>query len=93
MRVTEDELRLAREELQAVKGDLRDKVTTLDWVRQEALEAGIPVEHLTEELGKLRVDLERQEALASQRGKVIVELRDEACTQWAWVACLPAQGF
>ena len=32
---------------------------------QEALEARSSVEHLTEELGKLRVDLERQEALAS----------------------------
>ena len=43
---------------------------------------------LTEELGKLRMDLERQEALASRRGKVIAELRDEACTQWAseWLA-------
>ena len=65
---------MAREELQAVKGDLRVKVTTLDWVRQEALEAGSFMEHLIEELGKLRVDLERQEALASQRNEVIVEL-------------------
>ena len=36
--VTEDELRLAREELQVVKGDLCAKVTTLDRVFQEALE-------------------------------------------------------
>ena len=43
---------------------------------------------LTEELYKLRMDLERQEALASRRGEVITELRDEACTQWAsgWLA-------
>ena len=63
-------------------------MTTLDWVRQEALEAGSFMERLIEELGKLRVDLERQEALASQRNEVIVELRDEACTQWAsrWLA-------
>ena len=63
-------------------------MTTLDWVRQEALEVGSFVEHLIEELGKLRVDLERQEALDSQRNEVIVELRDEACTQWAsrWLA-------
>ena len=63
-------------------------MTTLDWVRQEVLEAGSIVERLIEELGKLRVDLERQEALASQRNEVIVELRDEACTQWAsrWLA-------
>ena len=33
-KVTEDEVRLAREELQVVKGDLRVKVTTLDRVRQ-----------------------------------------------------------
>ena len=34
------------------------------------------------------MDLERQEALASRRGEVIAELRDEACTQWAsgWLA-------
>ena len=53
-------------------------MTTLDRVRQEALEARSFVEHLTEELGKLRTDLERQEALASRRGEVITELRDEA---------------
>ena len=46
------------------------------------------VEHLTEELGKLRIDLERLEALASRRGEVIAELRDESLTQWAsgWLA-------
>ena len=88
LRVVEEELRLAREELQAVKGDLRVKVTTLDRVRQEALEAGSSVERLTEELGKLRVDLQRQKALDSQRAEAIVELRDKACTQWAfgWLA-------
>ena len=80
MRVAKDELRSAREELQAVKGDLRVKVTTLDGVYQEALEVGSSVEHLTEELGKLRVELERQEALASQRAEAIAELKDEACT-------------
>ena len=63
-------------------------MTTLDRVRQEALEAGSSVERLTEELGNLRMDLERQEALANQRGEVIAELRDKACTQWAswWLA-------
>ena len=65
VKVVEDELQLAREELQVVKGDLCTKVTTLDRVRQEALEAGNSVERLTEKLGKLRMDLERQEALAS----------------------------
>ena len=60
----------------------------LERARQEALEAGNSVEHLTEELGRLRMDLERQEALISRRGEVIAELKDEACTQWAfgWLA-------
>ena len=46
------------------------------------------MERLTEELGRLRMDLARQEALASRRGKLITELKDEACTQWAsgWLA-------
>ena len=41
-----------------------------------------------EELGRLRMGLTRQEALASRRGEVITELIDEACTQWAskWLA-------
>ena len=88
MKVAEDELRLAREELQAVKGNLWAKMAALEWARQEALKAGISVEFLTEELGRFRMDLARQEALASQRGEVIAELKDEACTQWAsgWLA-------
>ena len=49
---------------------------------QEALEACNSVECLTEELGRLRMDLARQEALASRRGEVIAELKNEACTQW-----------
>ena len=46
------------------------------------------MERLTEELNKLQGDFERQEALVSQRDGIIVELRDEACTQWAfgWLA-------
>ena len=59
-KVIEDELRLAREELQAVKGDQCTKVSALDRARQQALEAGNSVERLTEELGKLRMDLARQ---------------------------------
>ena len=87
-KVVEDELQLAREEFQAVKGDLSAKMAALEWARQEALEAGNSVECLTEELGRLRMDLARQEAQASRRGKVIAELKDEACTQWAsgWLA-------
>ena len=83
--------------MQAVKGDLCAKVTTLDRVRQEALEAGNSVERLTEELGKLRMDLERHEALANRRDEVIAELRDEANTQWAsgWLAfqCKASRAF
>ena len=88
VKVAEDKLWLAREELQVVKGDLCAKVTTLDRIRQEALEVGNFVERLTEDLGKLQMDLERQEVLASRRGEVIAELKDEACTQWAseWLA-------
>ena len=41
------------------------------------------MERLTKELDRLRIDLARQKDLASQRGEVIVELKDEACTQWA----------
>ena len=97
LKVVEDELQLVREELQDVRGDLSVKVMTLDRVRQEALEARSSVERLTEELGRLRMDLERQEALASYRGEVIVELRDEACTQWAsgWLAfqCRASRAF
>ena len=46
------------------------------------------VERLTEEFHGLRGDLQRQEALVSQKEGVIVELRDEACTLWAsgWLA-------
>ena len=63
-------------------------MAALERALQEALEAGYSVECLTEELGRLRMDLERQEALVSQRGEVIADLRDEACTQWAsgWLA-------
>ena len=63
-------------------------MAALERARQEALEAGNSVECLTEELGRLRMDLARQEALASKRGEVIAELKDEACTQWAsgWLA-------
>ena len=50
----------------------------LERARQEALEAGNSVECLTKELGRLRMDLARQEALASRRGEVIAELKDEA---------------
>ena len=87
-KVTEDELRLDREELQPVKGDMWAKIAALERARQEALEASNSVERLTEELVRLQMDLVRQEVLASRRGEVIEELKDEACTQWAsgWLA-------
>ena len=59
-------------------------MAALEWARQEALHASNSVECLTEELGRLQIDLVRQEALASRRGEVIAELKDEACTQWAF---------
>ena len=64
------------------------KIAALERARQEALEVGNSMECLTKELDRLRMDLARQEALASRRGEVIVELKDEACTQWAsrWLA-------
>ena len=65
VKVAEDELRLAREELQAVKGDLWAKEAALERARQESLEAGDSVECLTFELDRLRMDIERQEALVS----------------------------
>ena len=87
-KVVEDELRLAREELQAFKGDLLAKMVALEQARQEAMEVGNSTEGLTEEFGRIRMDLARQEALASRRGEVIAELKDETCTQSAfgWLA-------
>ena len=74
--------------MQAVKGDLWAKIAALERARQEALKTGDSVECLIEELGRLRMDLARQEALGSWRGEVIAELKDKACTQWAseWLA-------
>ena len=59
VKVVEDELWLARDELQVIKGDLCSRVMALDWVLQEALEAGNLVERLTKEHDKLRMDLKR----------------------------------
>ena len=88
MKVAKDELRLAREGLHFIRGDLWAKIAALERAHQEALEEGNFVECLTEELGRLQMDLARQEDLASQRGEVIAELKEKACTQWAsgWLA-------
>ena len=59
VKVAEDELRWTKEELQAVKGHLWAKVAALERALHEALEVGNSVERLTEELGRLRMDLER----------------------------------
>ena len=56
-------------------------MVALERAYQEALEAGNSVECLTEELSRLRMDLARQEALASQTGEVIAKLKNEAYTQ------------
>ena len=66
--------------MQAVRGDLWAKMAPLEQARQEALEAGNSVECLTEDLGRLRMDFSRQEALASQRDEALAELKDEAYT-------------
>ena len=46
------------------------------------------MERLAEECNALLGDLQRQEAMVSQRDRVITKLRDEACTLWAsgWLA-------
>ena len=97
VKVAEDKLLLAREEMQAVRGDMWAKMAALERARQEALEAGNYMECLTEELGRLRMDLTRQEALANQMGEVITEFKDDACTQWAsgWLAfqCRASRAF
>ena len=71
-----------------VRYELHIKATTLSRVNQEASEAVSSVERLTKECHRLRGDLQRQEALVSQKEGVIVELRDEVCTLWTsgWLA-------
>ena len=88
LRVAEDELRAVRDELQVARDELCIKATTLNRVSEEASEAVSSMERLTEEFRGLRGDLKRQEALVSQKEGVIAELRDEACTLWAfgWIA-------
>ena len=48
------------------------------------------MERLAEECNALCEDLQRREAMINQRDGVITELRDEACTLWAfgWLAFL-----
>ena len=83
LRVVKDELRVVKEEFQVVKEELCTKSAALDRARREASEAESSVERLVEECNALRGDLQRQEAMVSQRDGVIAKLRDEACTLWA----------
>ena len=79
---------MVKEGLQAAKEELCTQAMALDRARQEASEVENSVERLIKECNAFRGDLQRQEALVSQRDGVIAELRDEACTSWAsrWLA-------
>ena len=81
-------MQIVREELQAARGELRNKPVLLDRARCKAFKAESSIERLTDECHTLRGDLQRQEALIVQRDGVIASLRDEAYTQWAseWLA-------
>ena len=57
---SQGELRESKEELCAVKDELRDKTTLLDGARREASENANSVERLTEECCGLRGDLHQQ---------------------------------
>ena len=85
---SQGDLRESKEELCAIKDDLRDKTTLLDGARREAFEAASLVERLTKECRGLRGDLHQQITLVAQRDEVIGRLRDQANTQWAsgWLA-------
>ena len=54
---SQGELWDSKEELHAIKDDLRDKTTLLDGACREVTEADSSVERLTEECRGLRVDL------------------------------------
>ena len=87
LKATRGELRIVRveqqadkEELKVARDELRLKTMTLSWVYQEVVEAESTVGRLNKECHGLRDDLQRQQALVSQKEGVIAELRDEACT-------------
>ena len=65
------------------RDELRLKTKTLSQVCQEVSKAESTVGCLNKECHKLRDELQRQQALFSQKEGVIAELRDEACTLWA----------
>ena len=70
----EDKEKEARKDVKVDEDELWAKIVALERALQEALEAGNSVERLTGELGRLRMDLARKEALASRRDEVIAEL-------------------
>ena len=88
LRSVEDELQVVKEEFQATREELCTKAVALDRARREASEVESSVERLVEECTTLHEDLQRWEAMISQRYGVIAELRDEACTLWSsrWLA-------
>ena len=72
--------KVAEDELWLEREELQDVKGDL-WAKIVALERARQ---------EAQMDLARQEALASRRGEVIAELKDEACTQWAsgWLSFL-----
>ena len=72
-----------KEELHAVRDELRLKTITLSRVFQEVFEAESTVGRLNDECRGFCDDLQRQQALVAQKEGVITEVRDEACTLWA----------
>ena len=54
---SQGELRESKEELHAIKDDLRDKTTLLDGARREVNESASSAERLSEECCKLRGDV------------------------------------
>ena len=85
---SQGELRESKEELCAVKDELRDKTALLDGARREVSEAVNSEERLTDECRGLRGNLHQQVTLVAQQDEVIGRLRAEACTQWVswWLA-------
>ena len=67
LRFVEDELRVVKEEFQATREELCTKAVALDRARREASKVESSMECLVEECSTLRGDLQRREAMISQR--------------------------
>ena len=63
--ISQGELWESKEELCAIKDDLRDKTTLLDGARREANEAASSAERLTKECRGLRGDLHQKITLVA----------------------------